>query len=42
MAKFCIGLLSGVLLTLLFFETFPGGAAQGIAAVGQTVKTSTP
>lgn len=42
MAKFWIGLLSGILLTLLFFENFPGGAEQGIAAVEQTVRTSTP
>jgi hypothetical protein len=42
MAKFWIGLLSGIFMSMLFFERFPGGASEGMTAIEQQIKASTP
>jgi hypothetical protein len=42
MPKFWIGLLSGILVTMLFYEHFPGGAPEALVSIEQQVKSSTP
>ena len=42
MAKFIVGLLLGVGLTLVFYETYPDGIAEAAHDISQLIAANTP
>ena len=42
MAKFWIGLLIGILITMLFYEQFPGGPPEAYSQAKTVIRNDTP
>jgi hypothetical protein len=42
MAKFFIGVLFGIAITMLFFENFPGGIQEAVGSAKRAIQAYTP